>query len=320
MFDSIGRHIDTLRVSLTDRCNLNCWYCKGQKTPCTPDSAILPINEIRKLIGCFISAGIKKIKLTGGEPLLRNELVDLVADLSCLPLSDMLVTTNGTVLSTHARDLYAAGLKRINISIDTLNAAKYHFITGADLFRDVWKGIESALESGLSVKINTVVIRGFNDGEVADFVKLARDFPGLIVRFIELMPTRGIDNWQNYFTPREEMLRRIEDANGPISSAGGVYGSGPAEYFKICRTGAVFGIISPVSKPFCRWCNRIRIDARGRLILCLHHDLSFDLAKYLKADEKELSVLLENIVLHKPRGHKLGTVTTSDVVMSAMGG
>lgn len=293
--------------------------------PLSPRSELLSFEEIIKLAKCLIGLGVDKVKLTGGEPLVRKGVVDLVKGLSELPgLKDLALTTNGVLLPSYAEDLKKAGLKRINISLDTLRKEKFEIITGRDQIAEVLAGIELALNLGFNpVKINTVLLKGLNDDEINDFVNLAGR-RNLLVRFIEFMPTNNrLPDWGRYFIGRDEVLERIKESGNLVREERGVVGNGPAEYFRVQGQSGCFGIISPLSRPFCQTCNRIRVTAKGELILCLHHSQSLNLRVLLKTcSEEELRSVFQKTVLNKPAGHHLNLLSAANPLsaMSQIGG
>ena len=325
--DRFGRQVDTLRISLTDRCNLRCLYCMpAEGVRLSPRSDLLSFEEIVRLARCFIQLGVRKIKLTGGEPLVRKGVVGLVVKgLSGLSgLEDLTLTTNGVLLTLYAEELKKANLKRVNISLDTLRRKKFEALTGSDRITQVLAGIELALSLNLTpVKVNVVLLRGINDDEIIDFVNLTRR-RNLVVRFIEFMPTENrLPDWTKYFIGRDEILKRIKETGRLVCESEGVVGCGPAEYFQVSGHQSCFGIISPISKSFCQNCNRIRINARGELIPCLHHGPTLRLKELLKTfPEGELLSLIKEAVLRKPSGHslKLSDACASPSLMCQIGG
>ncbi len=323
LVDSWGRQIDTLRLSITDQCNLNCCYCRKKKLTASGKSEILSCKEILKLASFFSRLGIDRLKITGGEPLLRPEVVELVRVLNNLPLQDLLLTTNGTHLTHFAKSLFQAGLRRVNVSLDTLQKEKYKFITCQDQMEEVLSGIQKVLALGFApVKINVVLMKGINDDEILDFLWFSSQHKNLVVRFIELMPTRdGLENWRKWFVSREEVLSNIAKLGRLVPFEEKVVGSGPAEYFRIAGSKIIFGLISPVSKPFCSICNRLRVDCHGKLILCLHNDSSIELKDLLKKfPEGELFTTVRTAVLQKPFSHHLANSTRKYVAMCEIGG
>ncbi|MCM8821935.1 MAG: GTP 3',8-cyclase MoaA [Candidatus Omnitrophica bacterium] len=323
MVGSYDRKIDTLRISITDRCNLNCFYCKNKNFFHSSKTSILSYEEIFKIVKCFVSLGINKIKLTGGEPLLRKQSVDLIKILLSLHLEDLVLTTNGTLLTGYASQLYGAGLKRINISLDTLKKDKFMFLTGSDRFEDVFEGIKVSLKTGFSpVKLNVVLLKGINDDEIIDFIELGEKYESLIIRFIELMPANSnLKDWKRYFLSRAEVLNEIKKLGKVIPKEKNFTGFGPAEYFEIFEHKVTFGIISPITKPFCSTCNRVRMNCKGELILCLYGASSIDLKYFLRnSSEEDLTSIIRQSVLRKPTGYNFGEVPGSKVAMCEIGG
>lgn len=279
------RPIDCLRISVTDRCNLRCIYCmpEGGIEPILHQE-ILTFEEIARLVRIFVNLGIKKIRLTGGEPLVRKDITDLVKRLIGVGgIEEVNLTTNGILLSDHADELKKAGVNRLNISLDTLREERFMNITGYDLFYKVMDGIEMAKRAGFSpLKLNVVVMEGINDDEVLDFVNFSLS-KSLIIRFIEFMKITPL--WrEEYFTPIEE-VKSICERNFAMERAG-YQGPGPAEYYKI--DGGIVGFIKTDEKN-CRCCNRLRLTAAGELKMCLYETGSISLKESLRggmADEE----------------------------------
>ena len=308
-FDSYGRRINYLRISLTDACNLRCVYCMPEDMHFRPRSELMADEELLYLVKIAASLGVNKIRLTGGEPTIRPGIVDLVQAIAATPgIQDLAMTTNGILLDKLARPLAEAGLKRVNISIDTLDADKFHRITRWGYLDDVWRGIRAAEESGLTpIKLNAVVVRNFNDGQ--DMVDLAQltvenDWE---VRFIEMMPFGEIGDFQqtNVVT-YAEMKERIEAHFGPLEEVGYDYVD-PSRPFRIQGAMGTVGFISSVTEPFCQGCGRVRLTADGKLRLCLLRDDEVDLLSPLRAGAswEELRALMRNGAYHKPWGHDL---------------
>lgn len=324
LIDRHGRKIDTIRVSVTDRCNLRCRYCIPQEGISQLNCQdILSFEEIVTLVRCFVELGICRVKLTGGEPLVRKRLPDLIKSLSKIQgIEDISLTTNGILLPSLAVSLKKAGLMRINISLDTLQKEKFRLITGFDRFDEVIKGINLVMDTGLiSVKINVVLLWGVNDDEIMDFLNLTCSSKNVVVRFIEFMPTHNnLFNWEDYFIAGSEVMETAKKHFTVIPAKTEVFGTGPAKYFKILPSGGYFGIINPVSEPFCGSCNRLRINSKGDLILCLHSDRTFNLRGLLD-NRKELKEVIKNIVYNKAFSHKLpGKISDNHTVMSLIGG
>lgn len=301
ILDGSGRPINTLRISITDRCNLRCFYCYDNNLFHSSNCSPISSGEIINLAQIFVKLGISKIKITGGEPLVRQDVTLIIENISRIPfLSDVSLTTNGVLLKFLAKDLRKAGLKRVNISLDTLERKKFEKITGADRFCDVIDGIESVLNLDfLEVKVNVVVMRGINDGEINNFLEWAQE-KNIIVRFIEFMPVcNKLQQWHRYFVSRDEILSKITTKNMRKEAIVNFSAGGPAEYFR-SSANSLFGIISAVSHPFCFRCNRIRIDSTGNLFLCLYDERSFNL-KYLvhSKSDSEILKILRKIILSK---------------------
>lgn len=279
--DSFHRHIDYLRISVTDRCNLRCVYCMpAEGVQSLPHSDVLRYEEIAAVARAAAAIGINKLRLTGGEPLVRLGLTDLVKMLSKIEgIDDIALTTNGTLLKKYASELKEAGLKRVNISLDSLNKERYHSITRTGRLADALEGIEVAKEIGLDpVKINMVVIRDINDDEVADFARLSIE-EGWHVRFIEPMPF--VDNKTFSFVPISEIIERLK-VFGELKPHPSSNGNGPARYFKFTGATGTIGFISPMSECFCSSCNRLRLTVDGMLRPCLMSDRELDLKSVLR--------------------------------------
>lgn len=290
--------INYLRISVTDRCNFRCKYCmpEGIKE-FIPHPEILRYEEISLIVRAFSTLGVNSVRLTGGEPLVRKGIESLVEELSSIEgIKDISVTTNGYLLAEKASSLKRAGLKRVNVSIDTLSPEKFAFITGsskAALYR-VIDGITAALEEGLSpVKVNTVLIKGFNDGEIEEFIRFSEEF-GVEVRFIELMPVGGKFFSRENFIPASKIRQLIEERYGELIPHKTLK-KGPAKSFRVPGTGAVVGFIPSVSEHFCHECNRVRLTSDGKLRLCLMSDREVDLKSLLRSPDFTFERLLSTI-------------------------
>lgn len=329
--DSFGRVIDYLRISVTDRCNLRCVYCMPpQGVPWRPREEILRYEEIIRIVQAAAELGVRKLRLTGGEPLVRLDLPDLVAALASIPgIEEVSLTTNGVLLDHLAEPLAAAGLARVNVSLDTLQPERFARITRFGRLDQVWRGIEAAERAGLTpIKINMVVIRNLNDDEIEDFARLTFSRPWN-VRFIELMPVKNEDDWGmdfpsagERFVPVAEMRERLA-ALGELTPVHGLRGNGPAQIYRLPEAVGTIGFINPVSQHFCDSCNRLRLTADGWLRPCLLHDGEVNLRPALRegADIAELQTLIMQTVQGKPRSHQLPQhVVPRDRGMSAIGG
>jgi len=326
LIDPFGRTITYLRLSVTDRCNLRCVYCMpGEGIQWLPREQVLTSDEFARVVQAAVSLGINKVRITGGEPLVRRDIVEIVRKIAAIPgIADLNLTTNAVLLEKLAKPLADAGLMRVNISLDTLDPQKFHRITRFGDFSLVWKGILAAEEAGLKpVKINTVVVRGLNDDELISLSKLSVDHPWH-VRFIELMPVSNGQDWgidlppaeQRYF-PVQEMMHRLSSLNlEPVAEKG----NGPERTFRIPGAMGTVGFISPVGEQFCKDCNRIRMTADGHLRSCLLVDGELSIREALRAGE-DLTPYIKQAVANKPEGHKLAEkVLPASRHMSQIGG
>lgn len=307
--DSFGRTLNYLRISLTDACNLRCVYCMPEDMRFMPKSHLLTDAEILKLADIAVGMGVTRIRLTGGEPTIRPELADLVRGLAALPgLQDLAMTTNALTLDQLAAPLKKAGLDRVNISLDTLDAEKYRTLTRWGEIADVWRGVEAAERAGLRpVKFNSVVVRGLNDGQdMLDLAELTleREWE---VRFIEMMPFDEISDFQqSNVVSFREMRQRIEAHFGPLEEAGYDFVD-PSRPFRIPGAAGTLGFISSVTEPFCQGCGRLRLTADGKLRLCLLKEDEVDLITPLRsgASRGELESIMWTGAYGKPWGHDL---------------
>ncbi len=325
--DKYNRNITYLRLSVTDRCNLRCRYCMPQSSfSWMPAENILSFEEVTRLCASFCRLGIKKIRLTGGEPLVRRGITRLVEKINELEgLEEICMTTNGTLLSTYARELKDAGLTHINISLDTLDPRTYASITGSDVFSRVWDSIMMALELGFpKIKINSVVIKGVTDSDILDLARLALKYP-VDVRFIEFMPVGDSIPWSpDSLIPNSQIKNILEADLGELTQLPHAKGAGPAALYSVSGAHGRIGFISPLSHHFCGTCNRLRVTADGKLRLCLFSDREIDLKTPLRngLDGQEMDTLLRNAVNSKPEGYmSLGKLNPScHKKMSSIGG
>ncbi|HPH95319.1 MAG TPA: GTP 3',8-cyclase MoaA [Anaerolineaceae bacterium] len=325
--DRYGRRITYLRISVTDRCNLRCVYCMpNEGIPWQSHTSILSYEEIARVVEAAAALGVNEVRLTGGEPLVRRNLPELVRLIAAVPgIEDISLTTNGLLLEEMAAELAAAGLKRINISLDTLSPEKYARLTrGGDLGK-VWRGIEAAEKAGLSpIKLNTVALRGINDDELLDQARLTLTHPWH-VRFIELMPVKNQLSWGPGFPAPETMFMPIQEilallAPLDLEPMPQKEGSGPALEFKPRGAPGRVGIISPIGKKFCENCNRLRLTADGQLRPCLLSDEEVSVVPALR-EAGDLVSLIERVIELKPLGHELeGQVYPSGRCMMQIGG
>lgn len=329
LVDPFGRRITYVRISVTDRCNLRCSYCMPRDSVQWFDqSSLLTYEEIERFAQAAASLGITKIRITGGEPLVRRDLVKLVERLARVEgIRDLAMTTNGTLLARYARELKAAGLSRLNVSLDTLRADRFREITGSDMFAQVWQGIEAALDAGFApIKINVVVIKGFNEDELLDFARLTHSYP-FHIRFIEYMPI-GADRegWERAkVVPWQEiksLITRYERLE-PLPAQG--CDSGPERVFSLCDAKGCIGFITPVSDEFCACCNRVRLTSDGKLRGCLMRDGEVDFREPLRsgATLDELRDLLRFAISRKPEKHLINSPDfeySSFYTMNRLGG
>jgi cyclic pyranopterin phosphate synthase len=326
LLDGFSRPITYLRVSVTDKCNLRCVYCMPEGgLPWLRRDEILTYEEITAIVRAAASVGVRTIRLTGGEPLLRRELSRLVAAISATPgIDDVALSTNGLLLESALPDLVAAGLRRINLSLDTLRADRFEAIARRPGLDAVLAAIDAAIAFGLEpVKVNCVVMRGKNDDELLDFARLTRSRP-VFVRFIEVMPVlENAEMQRDAYVSADEILGRIA-ADGELQPVVGPGGNGPARYFAFPHSRGAIGVISPLSHDYCERCNRVRLTADGRLRLCLFGDHAIDLRSPLRAGAtvEELAVLLRSAMLIKPERHhlRLGESASQMRAFSEIGG
>jgi cyclic pyranopterin phosphate synthase len=323
--DRFGRSINYLRISLTDHCNLRCVYCMPEEMTFRPNPELMQDDEVLQFVRLFADLGFQKIRLTGGEPTVRAHIVDLVHEIAHTPgIRHLTMTTNGVLLSRLARPLAEGGLQRVNVSLDTLDPEKFRRLTRWGKLADVWEGIQAAEEAGLTpVKINAVVVRGYNEPDVVDLAEMTQEHPWQ-VRFIEMMPFAGATDLQlNQVVKAEEMLAHIEAALGPLESANGGKLDGEARLFHIPGALGDIGFISSVTQPFCASCNRARLTADGRLRLCLLREGEVDLLTPWRAgyNLEELRQLILDGIWYKPWGHGLAEgIIPLNRVMSEIGG
>lgn len=316
--------IDYLRLSLTDRCNLNCIYCTPLgKSGFLAHAELLRHEELARAAAAFVRAGVTKIRLTGGEPLLRKNIVGLVKLLKAIPgLKELAMTTNGLLLRDLAVQLREAGLDRVNISLNTLDPAAYERVTGSASLEDAWDGLMAALKAGFSeVKLNVVVMKGVNDAEIREFARLSMDFR-LSVRFIEFFPTnkRSVNLSHAVFTT-VETKKLIEKAYGPLTELPPGRGSGPARVFKLTGAKGKIGFISGRSDYFCGSCNRLRMDCTGKVYPCLFSPSTHTLRDLLRAGAGDdvLVDYIKKIFLVKSN-YKKDSPSAGHIEMSSLGG
>lgn len=305
--DMFARSISYLRISLTDHCNLRCQYCTPQEGRAKlANEELLRYEEILRVVRIAVSLGIEKVRLTGGEPLVRRNVLGFIKELAEIPgLADIRLTTNGVLLAEHAEALQKAGINKLNISLDTLRPERFRQITGVDAFAKVWAGISRARELGFSpVKLNVVALKGVNDDEFIDFARLTLTEP-LQIRFIEFMPIGASAMWDKgkYISSGEimELLKPL----GTLEPVPARRMDGPARIYRFPEAVGSVGFISPISHHFCDRCNRLRLTSEGRLRSCLLSDQETDLRERLRsgATDEEIRDLIVTTILNKPKGH-----------------
>jgi len=306
--DKFGRHITDLRISVTDRCNFRCIYCRSADPEnYQQHDKILSWMELERLGKVFYSLGIRKVRITGGEPLVRPGVEDFIARMSEAGFPDLSMTTNGHLLSERYDRLIAAGLKRINISLDSLHAVKFEKITRTKTFSSVMAGIDCAQSSSLGpAKINAVLVRGFNDDEVESFAEFARQ-RGVIMRFIEFMPLDADRHWsRELMVPAAEIYQRIH-ARWPLVEIPHEPSETARKYRFADGAPGEIGLIAPVTQPFCGYCSRIRLTADGKLRTCLFSKDDHDLRDMLREDasDDDLSIYIRSVVNQKEAGHRI---------------
>lgn len=324
--DSYGRKINYLRLSVTDRCNLRCQYCMPPEgVPAKAHHEILRYEDLLQVARAAVAIGIEKVRITGGEPLIRAGILPFLQQLSSIAgLRHLALTTNGLLLPDLAADLRHAGVQRLNISLDSLRSDRFALITRGGDVRRVLEGVGAALAAGFPPpKINMVVMRGVNDDELFDFADLTISH-GVSVRFIEYMPTLADEQWPDRTIPGQELLNRLAVRYRLESVNKGAY-AGPSKDFRIIGAPGSLGIITAISGHFCNECNRIRVTADGRLKGCLFNDESLDLRPILaKHDDCLLQQTLRGMISHKPQKHGIsaahGAVQHTHFAMSGIGG
>lgn len=324
-FDRFGRLINYLRISLTDKCNLRCVYCMQEDMTFRPNAELLQDEELHTLIRVFADLGFDKFRLTGGEPTVRQNVVGIVRFIAHTPgVRSLSMTTNGILLDRLAQPLKDAGLQRVNVSIDTLDPDRFKKITRWGSLDEVWRGIEAAERAGLTpVKLNAVIVRGFNDNDVTELARLTLDHPWQ-VRFIEMMPFGDVATFaQTTVVTDAEIRDRIAGEYQPLELLDDGRLDGEARIYRFPNAQGTVGFISTVTAPFCASCNRARLTADGLLRLCLLRDKEVDLLTPLRsgATEEDIKQIILDGVWHKPWGHGLADdVIPLNRVMSQIGG
>lgn len=319
----MARAIEYLRISVTDRCNFNCLYCAPrERTELLPRGEFLSYEELAEVVKLFVSRGVKKVRLTGGEPLTRKSLESFVSQLRAIKgLEEISLTTNGFYLDAMAGILKQAGVDRVNISIDTLQPARFQHITGGGDLAAVWKGIEQAMKCGFNaVKLNVILLKGVNDDEWRDFAELIFKYP-LIIRFIEFFPVNSrFKESRHWLVPTECLKQQLKEKFGSLRTISQI-GSGPAEYYTLPGALGALGFISGNSQDFCGTCNRLRLNSAGKIFPCLFSEFSYDLKTMLRAgaSHEVLGNFLDTI-LEKKSDYTKHSGQQPKVEMSSMGG
>lgn len=324
--DSFGRRINYLRLSVTDRCDFRCVYCMNEDVKFLPRAQVLTLEELYSCAKTFTELGVNKIRLTGGEPLVRPGIVDLCSEIGQLPgLRELTLTTNGSQLERYAEGLRQAGVKRINISLDSLDQQRFTGLTRRDKLSQVISGIDAAVAAGFErIKLNAVVMKGRNDDEVLDLVEFAR-CRGIDITFIEEMPLGDIHEHsrQQSFCSSDEVQTIIAERFELLASTES--SGGPARYFRMADSKSLVGFISPYSHNFCDSCNRVRVTVEGQLLLCLGNEKSLDLRRLLRGHPGDLTAVKQAIcdaLQHKPEAHQFSHGDETQVVrfMNMTGG
>jgi GTP 3',8-cyclase len=307
MIDPFGRSISYLRVSVTDRCDFRCVYCMAENMAFLPKKDLLTLEELDRLCSVFIAKGVRRLRLTGGEPLVRKNIMSLVRSLSrhldSGALQELTLTTNGSQMTRYAQELHDCGVRRVNISLDTLNAERFKAITRWGDFGQVMGGIEAARAAGLAVKINAVALKGVNEDEIDGMIRWAHG-DGMDLTLIETMPLGDIDGDRtDQYLPLSVVRARLMDRwtleDIPYKTGG------PARYVRIAETGGRLGFITPLTHNFCESCNRVRITCTGTLYMCLGQEDAADLRAPLRASESNgpLEAAIDEAIGRKPKGH-----------------
>ena len=308
--DNYGRTIDYMRISVTDRCNLRCRYCMPEDIPSISHDEILRFEEILKICRCAVSLGVRKFKVTGGEPLVRKECLSFLRGLKALPgVEQVTLTTNGVLLASRIPELKAIGIDGINISLDTLDPDTFRQITGFDDFGKVWEGLMAAQASGIRTKVNSVLLQGINDKDFEKLTELAKDYP-VDVRFIEIMPIGYGQNYRGY--DRKALLSLLAARYPDYHTVTIPRGNGPASYIAIPGFRGCIGFIAAIPGKFCDSCNRIRLTSDGFLKPCLYYGESIDLKTPLRsgASDEQLCGLIREGILEKPACHQFWSPDT----------
>ncbi len=307
LLDPFGRHVSYLRVSVTDRCDYRCVYCMSEHMTFLPKKELLSLEELHRVCSSFVRLGVKKLRITGGEPLVRKNIMWLFEALSTHlasgALEELTLTTNGSQLAKHAKSLHDAGVRRINVSLDTLDARKFKAITRWGELEDVLRGLDAAQNAGLAIKINAVALKGINEDETSDLLRFAHGH-GMDLTLIETMPLGDIDGDRTeQYLPlsivRARLMERFTLSDIAYRTGG------PARYVRVEETGGRLGFITPMTHNFCESCNRVRLTCTGTLYMCLGQEDAADLRAPLREhrDDAALEAAIHNAIARKPKGH-----------------
>lgn len=307
LVDKFGRDITYLRLSVTDRCDLRCTYCMAEKMTFLPRKDLLTLEELEQLCAAFIERGVRKIRLTGGEPLVRKGLMGLIGNLSnhlnTGSLDEITLTTNGTQLEKFAGDLKSAGIERINLSLDTLNADLFQKLTRRNALDSVLRGVDAGLAAGLKIKINTVALKGSNADEIPSIMEWAHGL-GMDMTLIEVMPMGEVDEDRfDQYLPLTAVRDDLDKRYTLIDTA--LRTGGPARYVNVKETGGILGMITPLTNNFCAGCNRVRVTCTGQIYMCLGHSDSVDLRAAMRGENPDVALdqALDLAMINKPEAH-----------------
>jgi len=315
MLDPFGRAVSYLRVSVTDRCNYRCNYCMSEDMTFLPRKDLLSLEELQRISQIFIDLGVSKIRITGGEPLVRRDIMSLFQNMGSRlgdGLEELTLTTNGALLERYAEELLESGVKRVNVSLDTLNEKRFKELTRLGDFQEVIRGIEAAAKVGLKIKINTVALKGINDDEFDALVQWCGD-RGFDLTFIESMPMGDIGQLRDdHFLALDEIKKQL--ASNWTLTRSTLNTGGPSSYMEVAETGQRIGFITPYSHNFCESCNRVRLTCTGVLYLCLGQDDATDLRQPLRegASDHELKAIILEAIARKPKGHDFNEMRLAD--------
>lgn len=327
LIDGFGRTVDYLRVSVTDRCDLRCVYCMSERMRFLPKAQVLSLEELERLCGAFIELGVRRLRITGGEPLVRKDVGTLLERLSVRlrsgALDELTLTTNGTQLAQHAQRLADLGVRRVNVSLDTLDPERFNRLTRGGALAPVLAGIDAAQAAGLTLKLNVVALRGENEREIASMISWAHA-RGMDLTLIETMPLGEVEGVRtDMYLPLDRVRRELDSfwTLTPLPHRT----AGPARYVRVEETGGTLGFITPLTHNFCEGCNRVRLTCTGQLYLCLGQDDASDLRAVLRseASDGELKAAIREAMTRKPKGHDFDIARAAPAVarhMSMTGG